>query len=271
LKIANDVSVAAHIRVMQETVKGNLRYEYQIAGLFHEISEGCGGWAHQSYLSIVGAGPRSSVLHYNTNYEPLKFGDMVLVDAGAEFFGYGADITRTWPSSGKFTAKQATCYNIVLNSVNAALAYYVPGAYSVNSSTAAINTLLRGLLDANMVKGSMQDLLANRINQIFLPYGIGHHVGLDVHDPGSMQIFAPGMYVTLEPGLYFIPDLIYPAFNNSAKVPYLNQDVIMEYMNEIGVGGFRIEELVEITPTGNQVLSSGVPKTIEEIEKLLAM
>jgi len=244
LRMATDTSCEAHITVMQETVRGNLRYEYQIAGLFHEISEGCGGWTHQSYLSIVGAGPRSAVLHYNTNYEQLKPGDMALVDAGAEFFGYGTDITRTWPTNGRFTTRQAQLYNVVLNCQNAAMQCMVPGNRSSDASNAAINTLLQGLLDLGMVRGSITDMRAAGINSIFLPHGICHHVGLDVHDPGSLNPFQANMVVTNEPGLYFIPDLIYPAYNNSRQAPYLNQAVINQYWNEVGVGGFRIEDVV---------------------------
>jgi Xaa-Pro dipeptidase len=269
LRIATEVSGQAHMRVMQETARGNLRYEYQVAGLFHEISEGCGGWTHQSYLSIVGAGPRSAVLHYNTNYEPIKTTDMVLVDAAAEFFGYGSDITRTWPSSGKFTDRQITCYNIVLACQNAALAYYMPGQRYSDASSAVITTLLQGLLNAGMVRGTIAELRANSINSLFLPHGLGHHVGLDVHDPGSLSTFAAGMLVTCEPGLYFIPALLEPAFANPTKAQYLNQDVIMAYMNENGVGGYRIEDMVYITSTGQEIWSGNVPRTVADIERLM--
>jgi len=193
-----------------------------------------------------------------------------LVDAGAEFFGYGSDITRTWPSNGKFTDHQRTAYNIVLAAQNAALSAYMPGVPYGNATTASTNALLQGLLDAHLVYGTLDALRANRINSLFLPHGIRHQVGLDVHDPeGSYNTFAPGMLLTCEPGLYFIPDLLNPAFTNPAQAIYLNIELIKEYMTETGVGGYRIEDLVYITPTGQEILSLSVPRTVSEIEGLL--
>jgi len=150
--------------------------------------------------------------------------------------------------------------------------FYAPGQRSSDASSAAINAILQGLLDLGMVKGSVADLRAASINSIFYPHGLLHHVGLDVHDPGSTATFQSEMVLTNEPGLYFIPDLIYPAYNNSRQAPYLNQDIINLYWSEVGIGGFRIEDMVYITnssPTGREVLSSKVPKTVSDIEALI--
>lgn len=230
---AIDLSIDAHfdaIRMMRPGL-----FEYQIAARMKEIHE-WGGCEREAYAPIVGAGFNSTVLHYSALDDQIKDGDVVVIDVGGEYGGYAADITRTLPASGKFTPRQREIYDIVLGAQNAALAAVKPGA------------VLYG------AKDSLQQIVTDYINTHghdkegrtlgrYYPHGVSHHLGLDVHDPGDRnRPLEPGMVVTVEPGIY-IPE------------------------ENLGV---RIEDDVLVTKDGYKLLTARLPRTADEIEKIMA-
>jgi len=172
-----------------------------------------------AYPSIVGSGPNSAILHYVENNRLVQEKEFVLVDAGAEFLGYSSDITRTFPSDGKFTDGQKLIYHAVLNVQKTLITMIKPGLLWKDFTQQSSNLLLDELLKAGMVKGTVEELYTNQIQRVFMPHGLGHHIGLDVHDttiyPDGPLV--PGMIVTVEPGLYFNPVLIDECLANEEK------------------------------------------------------
>ena len=230
---AIDLSIDAHFDAMR-TMRPGL-FEYQVAARMKEIHE-WGGCEREAYAPIVGAGFNSTVLHYSVLDDQIKDGDVVVIDVGGEYGGYAADITRTLPANGKFTPRQREIYDIVLGAQNAALAAVKPGA-----------VLYGG-------KDSLQQIVTDYINTHghdkegralgrYYPHGVSHHLGLDVHDPGDRnRPLEPGMVVTVEPGIY-IPE------------------------ENLGV---RIEDDVLVTKDGYKLLTARLPRTADEIEKIMA-
>jgi Xaa-Pro aminopeptidase len=230
---AIDPSIDAHFAAMKMMRPG--LFEYQVAARMKEIHE-MGGCAREAYAPIVGAGFNSTVLHYSALDSEIKDGDLVVMDVGGEYGGYAADITRTVPANGKFTPRQREIYNIVLGAQNAALAATKPGV------------VLYG------TKDSLQQIVTDYINMHgtdkegrplgrYYPHGVSHHIGLEVHDPGDRERpLEPGMVISMEPGIY-IPE------------------------ENLGV---RIEDDVLITKDGYQLMTARLPRTADEIEKIMA-
>eukprot|EP00055_Hartaetosiga_balthica_P004124 m.10239 g.10239 ORF g.10239 m.10239 type:complete len:583 (+) comp3636_c1_seq1:59-1807(+) len=282
LEQAAEVGTIAHNYIMRTSRFA--KSEYQVESAFVAANTAC-GLKQQSYLPIVGSGPRASTLHYNTNYEPIE-ADWLLVDAGGAYQGYGTDITRTWPPSGRFSPLQRTVYEIVLEAQVAGLDAFTYNNTWVNVTTAADHALLRGLMDANLVNGTFDELKGTNITRVFMPHSLGHHLGLDVHDfvPGGIGkcrpsedptegFVCPGrlevnMVVTCEPGVYFIPALLQQSYDHHILGKYLNQHEIQKYL-DAGIGGVRIEDVVVVTEHGPNILSEGIPKTVTEIEKYI--
>eukprot|EP00808_Paulinella_micropora_P008895 g45849.t1 len=271
MRIAAQESVQAHKVLMALAARKQLKYEYQAAAAFKQTTASCGGWSHQAYLPIVGAGPNSAVLHYVTAYEPIQPHDMLLVDAGAEFLGYTTDITRTYPVDGRFSPLQKIHYQLVLDTHDAVRDRFVEGALYSDIATLAAKALISALLEQGLAFNGTQDQLwASRIDRVFMPHGLGHPLGLDVHDPrdeGPLNLTA-GMVWTCEPGVYFIPDLIASALKNENQSRYLNEPRIQQFMDAPGVGGVRIEDVLLVRAGGQppELLSAGLPTTVEEIE-----
>ena len=233
LQKAIDTSIDAQLDAMKRMRPG--LYEYQVAARMKEIHE-MGGCSREAYAPIVGAGFNSTVLHYSGLNDEIKDGDVVVIDVGGEYGGYAADITRTLPANGKFTARQREIYNIVLGAQNAALAAVKPGAklYGGSDSLQQIVTAYFG--------AHGQDKEGRSLSRYYI-HGISHHLGLDVHDPGDRERpLEPGMVVTVEPGLY-IPE------------------------ENLGV---RIEDDVLVTADGYQLLTARLPRDPDEIEKIMA-
>ena len=234
LKTAIDLSLDAHLEAMKMMRPG--LYEYQIAAKMVEV-HAMGGSEAEGYAPIVGAGPNSTALHYDKLSRKIEDGDIVVLDVGAQYSGYSADITRTIPANGKFTPRQREIYDIVLGAQNAAMAALKPG----------MNLCKRG--DKSVYKISYEyinshgkDRQGKSLGQYYI-HGLGHHIGLDVHDPGdSCKPLEPGMVVTMEPGIY-IPE------------------------ENLGV---RIEDDVLITETGYKLLSERLTRNPDEIEKIMA-
>lgn len=252
LKKAAQISAQAHIKLMQLCKPG--LYEYQLEAAFdYEIKEkGCRSTA---YPTIVGGGANACILHYIANKDPLKDGDLVLVDAGGEFENYAADITRTFPVNGKFTKEQATIYEIVLQAQEAVIESIRPGIPWNHLQEIAVNSIAKGLLEVGIFKGSLTDIIEKKSYQNYYMHNIGHWLGLDVHDAGlykkndQWRPLEPGMVLTVEPGLYL----------------FANDELDPKWWN-IGV---RIEDDVAVTDQGCEVLTAKVPKSIQEIEAIM--
>jgi Xaa-Pro aminopeptidase len=233
LQKAIDVSVDAQLDAMKHMRPG--LFEYQVAARMKEIHE-MGGCSREAYAPIVGTGFNSTVLHYSGLNDEIKDGDVVVIDVGGEYGGYAADITRTLPSNGKFTPRQREIYEIVLGAQNAALAAVKPGAKLYGGS----GSLQQIVTDYFGTHG--HDKEGRTLSQYYI-HGVSHHLGLDVHDPGARErSLEPGMVVTVEPGIY-IPE------------------------ENLGV---RIEDDVLVTRDGYQVLTTRLPRSPDEVEKVMA-
>ncbi len=234
LQKAIDLSSEAHIAAMKMMHTG--LFEYQVAAKMVEV-HAMGGSEAEGYAPIVGSGPNSTALHYDKLYRKILDGDIVVLDVGAQYSGYSADITRTLPANGKFTARQREIYDIVLGAQNAAIAAIKPG---MNFCRDDKNSLFK--IAYNYINSHGKDLHGKSLGQYFI-HGLGHDIGLDVHDPSEYcKPLRPGMVVTIEPGIY-IPE------------------------ENLGV---RIEDDFLITETGAKFLSEKLPRDPEAIEKIMA-
>ncbi|MBS3803470.1 MAG: Xaa-Pro aminopeptidase [Oleiphilaceae bacterium] len=251
---AGDISAEAHCRAMKRALKGG--YEYQLeAELIHTFMSH--GARSTAYPSIVGSGANACTLHYIENSAALKEGDLVLIDAGCELECYASDITRTFPVSGKFSEPQRALYEVVLKAQYAAIDAVRPGNHWNQPHEAALAVLTQGLIDLGLVRMSFDEAMEHQAYRPFFMHRTGHWLGMDVHDVGdykvgdAWRVMEPGMALTVEPGLYVAPG---------------NMDVDEQWR---GIG-IRIEDDVVVTRDGCRVLSSGVPKTADDIETLMA-
>ena len=252
MREAARISADAHCRAMVAVEHAKSEFQLE-AEILHEFAYN--GARNPAYSTIVGSGVNACILHYTENTDLLNAGDLVLIDAGAELHGYAADITRTFPVNGKFSAPQKRLYQIVLDAQLAALAVLKPGETIANAMHKCLLVLVNGLMELNILKGELDDLIKDKAYQPYFMHGLGHWLGLDVHDVGDYKTndqdrpLQPGMVMTVEPGLYFSP----------------NADVPTEFR---GIG-IRIEDDIIITADGHDVITSGVPKNILEIEALI--
>lgn len=231
---AIEMTLDSHLAAMRMARPG--LYEYQIAARMEEIHAMSGSEA-EGYAPIVGAGPDSTVLHYQKLSRKVEPGDIIVMDVGAQFSGYSADITRTIPANGKFTARQLEIYNIVLGAQNAALAAVKLGAELCKTSSHGLYKI-----SYDYINSHGKDMHGNSLGQYYI-HGLGHHIGLNVHDAGdACRPLEPGMVITLEPGIY-IPE------------------------ENLGV---RIEDDVLVTDTGHKLLSERLPREPQEIERIMA-
>ncbi|MGC8339131.1 Xaa-Pro aminopeptidase [Cronobacter sakazakii] len=252
MRRAGEISALAHTRAMQKCRPG--MYEYQLEGeILHEFTRH--GARFPSYNTIVGGGENGCILHYTENESQLRDGDLVLIDAGCEYKGYAGDITRTFPVNGKFTPAQRAVYDIVLESLETALRLFRPGTSIQDVTGDVVRVMVKGLIVLGILKGDVEQLVAENAHRPYFMHGLSHWLGLDVHDvgfygPDRSRILAPGMVITVEPGLYIAPDA----------------DVPEEYR---GIG-IRIEDDIVITETGNENLTASVVKSADDIEALMA-
>lgn len=233
LRRAIDLSVDAQLEAIKMMRPG--LWEYQVAAKMVEV-HAMGGSEAEAYAPIVGAGPNSTALHYDTLSRKIQDGDIVVMDVGAQYSGYAADLTRTIPANGKFTPREREIYDIVLGAQEAAMRALKPGMEMCKGNKSVYK------IAYDYINSHGQDKHGKPLGQYFI-HGLGHNIGLNVHDVGNVcKSFVPGMVVTVEPGIY-IPD------------------------ENLGV---RIEDDVLITDTGYEQLSSRLPRSADEIEKIMA-
>ena len=254
MRQAAQISAAAHVRAMQTVQAGMPEYALEAELLYVMQKHGC----KTAYNSIVGGGKNACILHYTENNQPLNDGDLVLIDAGAELNHYAADITRTFPVSGRFSPAQAALYQLVLDAQMAAIDAVRVGQHCKAYHEVAVRVLTEGLVRLGLLTGDVTTLIEDGSYRRFYMHGTGHWLGMDVHDVGSYKDMAgeqwrplqAGMVLTVEPGLYIAAD----------------DDTVEPQWRGIGI---RIEDDVLVTDGAPEVLTSGVPKTIAEIEALM--
>lgn len=266
LRISSDVTSRAHESIMR-AVRPSGWTESDLESRFLFECYNC-GLRFQSYIGIFGTGKNGAVLHYVKNDSPVNNGDMILVDAAGEYRGYTSDVTRTFPSNGFFTPSQRAIYNTVLEAQEASIALCAPGISWSTITSTANRKLVEGLLAANVLQGgNVDELLSAGVLSTFYPHGLGHPVGLDVHDPTpSPWILAYNQVFTIEPGIYFVEMLIDEARNNVRTSKYYNFNVIDSFLN---FGGVRIEDVIRITEKSYEVITNA-PKQIADIEAWMA-
>lgn len=250
---AADISVEAHRAAMRAARAGLHEYELQaeLERVFRLHD------AQPAYASIVGAGANACVLHYRANAAKARAGELVLVDAGAEYRGYAADITRTFPVDGRYSKEQRALHDLVCTAQAAALAQARPGVPYEAGHEAAVETLTEGLLSLGLLKGTLKAALAEGAYKRYYRHKTGHWLGLDVHDVGEYRIdgasrlLEPGMVFTIEPGLY---------------VPVDDVTVAAKWR---GIG-IRIEDDVLVTADGHRVLTDALERSVDEVERLMA-
>ncbi len=251
---AAKISAAAHCRAMRASKPGLAEYQLQ-AEIEHTFA--MEGASFPAYTSIVGGGDNACILHYVENNQTLKDGDLVLIDAGCEYQHYAADITRTFPVNGLFSPEQKAIYELVLKAQLAGIEAAQAGNHWDAPHQATVEVITAGLVELGLLKGSVKKLIADSAYSEFYMHRAGHWLGMDVHDVGDYKIdgewrlLEPGMVMTIEPGIYIAPD----------------HKKVAKKWRGIGV---RIEDDVAITRKGTEVLTSAVPKTVAEIEALMA-
>jgi Xaa-Pro aminopeptidase len=237
------------------------------------------GCALLGYDSIVAAGRNGAVLHYHHNADKLRAGDLMLIDAAAEYHGYTADVTRTFPVSGRFTGKQRDVYELVLAAQERCIHYAHAGHTTMDLQHLSETILAEGLRDLGLLRGSTEELVKTRAIKVFYPHGIGHTLGLDVHDvKGSKKRALPnrrdskvrfrarleaGFVITIEPGLYFIPALLHDPEVRKKQRGRVNFAKAESYLE---LGGIRIEDDVVIRPEGPPLNLTLAPKTVAAVE-----
>ncbi len=256
LQVAGSISAEAHVNAIRAAKPGMFEYEVQ-AVIEHTFR--ARGASRVGYDSIVASGVNACVLHYHSNSRRMEKNELLLVDAGAEFEYYTADITRTFPISGNFTKEQAEIYDVVLAAQKESIRAARPGRKVEEINNVTIEVLTEGLKKLKILKGTTKSLIEKKAYKPFYPHGASHWLGMDVHDAGrytegpkkESRRLVSGMVLTVEPGLYFAPDSAAPARYKGI--------------------GVRIEDDIWVSPQGPVILTSGVPKEREEVEALAAI
>jgi Xaa-Pro aminopeptidase len=253
LRRAIDITCEGHLAAMRALRPGANEYEIE-AELRYVFRKN--GSPRSGYPPIVGSGENTTVLHYTTNNQRIEDGDLLLIDAGAEFGYYTGDVTRTMPASGKFTEDQAVLYQLVLDAQLEAIETVRPGATFIEPHNRAVRVLTEGALRLGLLEGEIDKLIEENAVKKFYMHRTSHWLGMDVHDAGPYKVadewrrLEPGMVMTIEPGIYIAEDA---------------EGVDARYRGF----GIRIEDDVLVTEQGYEVLSARVPKTIAEIEGVM--
>ncbi|HEU4594228.1 MAG TPA: M24 family metallopeptidase, partial [Pyrinomonadaceae bacterium] len=251
---AADIASEAHREAMRQVRPG--MNEYEVEALI-EYTFRRGGASGPAYNSIVGGGANATILHYVNNDAELRDGDLLLVDAGAEYMGYASDITRTFPVNGRFTDAQREIYELVLEAQERCIEMVAPGVTLDEMHQRSVEILTAGMVKLGLLEGDPAKLIEEEKYKKFYMHRLGHYLGLDVHDAGRYHLdgeprpVEPGMVMTVEPGLYISEDA----------------DDVPEKYRGLGV---RIEDDILVTPDGHRVLTAAAPKHIPDIEQLMA-
>ncbi|XP_035868377.1 xaa-Pro dipeptidase isoform X2 [Phyllostomus discolor] len=286
LRYTNRISSEAHREVMK-AVKVGMK-EYEMESLFEHYCYSRGGMRHSSYTCICGSGENSAVLHYGhagaPNNRTIQDGDMCLFDMGGEYYCFSSDITCSFPANGKFTDDQRAIYEAVLRSSRAVMSAMKPGVWWPDMHRLADRIHLEELARIGILNGSVDAMVQAHLGAVFMPHGLGHFLGIDVHDVGGypegvQRIDEPGlrslrtarhleprMVLTVEPGIYFIDHLLDEALADPSRACFFNREVLQRFRT---FGGVRIEEDVVVTENGMELLTC-VPRTVEEIEACMA-
>ena len=256
MRRAAEIAVTAHNRAREFAQPG--RYEYEVQAEMEYIFAAAGG--SPAYPSIVASGQNACILHYIENDRQMEDGDLLLIDAGCCYQYYNSDITRTFPVGGKFTPQQKIVYEIVLEAQKQALERVRPGLPYNEHHDAAVRVIVEGLMELGLLVGEIEEIIKEEKYKPFYMHKTGHWLGLDVHDVGAYkhskeawQTLQPGQILTVEPGIYISPNI---------KVAEEQPEVDPQW-HGIGV---RIEDDVLVTSTGQEILTAGVPKSLEEME-----
>jgi Xaa-Pro aminopeptidase len=251
---AADIAAEAHREAMKAARPGMKEYEIEALIEYHFRRSGASAPA---YNSIVGSGANATILHYVSNDATLTDGDLLLIDAGAEYDGFASDITRTFPVSGRFTGAQRDVYQLVLDCQRQCIEMIAPGVTMEEMHRRSVEILTAGMVRLGLLQGDVEKLIEEEQYKKFYMHRLGHYLGLDVHDVGAYHAdgeprpVEAGMVMTVEPGLYIAADA---------------EDIPEEYRG-IGV---RIEDDVLVTAEGYRVLTDKAPVEVEEIEALMA-
>ncbi len=250
LRKAAAISVQGHLAAMKSALSSHFEFQIQAALEAEFLRLGA---ARVAFNSIVASGEQACILHYTDNRSEIDQTGLVLVDAGAEWQGYAGDITTTFPASGTFSSEQAQLYTLVLSAQSAAIEVIAPGVSYDAPHQAAVRVLAQGLLDLGLLQGDLETVIEKEEYKHFFMHGTGHWLGMDVHDVGEYKQkkcwrkFEPGMVITVEPGLY---------------IADAHQEIDAQWR---GIG-IRIEDDVLVTESGCEVLTTGLPRTVDEIE-----
>lgn len=246
-----DLAAEAHILMMQRCKPGLYEYDLQ-AEYLHYLTK---NRSEPSYSPIIGSGENACILHYVNNSKQMHDGELVLIDAGAEYDFYASDVSRTFPVNGKFTARQKDLYQLLLGAQIAAIDKVKPGNHWNEPHEAAVNIISQGLLDLKILKGSLDEVIEEKTYAQYYMHMTGHWLGLDVHDCGDYQVdklwveLEENMVLTIEPGIYISED---------SKAPKKWRGI-----------GIRIEDDVLVSKSGSRILSEKAPKTVEQIEQVM--
>ncbi|MBE9164081.1 aminopeptidase P family protein [Tychonema sp. LEGE 06208] len=287
LRQAAAVTVAAHKAGMAAT--GNARIEAGIRAAMESviISENM-TYAYPSIVTVQG-----EVLHSEHYHNPLQTGDLLLADVGAETsMGWAADVTRTWPVSGKFSPTQRAIYDVVLAAHDACIEKISPGVEYQDIHLLAARIMAAGLVDLGILQGNVEDLVEMDAHALFFVHGIGHLIGLDVHDMEDLgdlagyaagrtrssrfglgflrlnRVLRPGMLVSIEPGFYQVPAILNNSENRAKYKEFVKWDELEKFAD---VRGIRIEDDILVTEEGREVLTGKLPAKAQEIEELVAV
>lgn len=280
LREACRVNDLAYLEVMKSIKPG--MYEYEMKAIFNKVQIE-NGLMQDAYNGIFASGVNASILHYVVNKSKIKDGDLFLMDSGFECNGYASDYTRTFPANGKYSDVQKGIYNSVLAGMDKVLDSIKPGVKMEDLHLLAARTMMEGLKDMGVVKGNIDDMMEENIFALFFPHGLGHFLGLDTHDVGgypkgvdrierpgikflrARRELQPGMVITIEPGIYFVPAVLEPAIADPEKNQFLNTEKVESLL---GFGGVRIEDDIIVTEDGLENMTN-VPKKVDEIESLM--
>jgi len=255
IRRACEISSQAHLKLINMAKDGMKEYQLEGAFIGDVMSHGCSGLA---YPCTIGSGINGTIIHYNHNKGTLREGELVVVDAGGEYQSYAADISRTWPVNGKFNDQQRLLYQIVFETQQECLKMVKPGALFENIQQKAVEIISRGLIEIGLLKGDFDEIIRQDASEPFYMHGIGHWIGIDVHDCPEFHIFnkpfLPGYCLTIEPGVYISPH---------AK---LNSFVDLTTFNKLIGIAVRLEDTVVVTEDGMEVLGT-LPKEITFFEK----